>query len=106
MVGFRMSSTAVVHLEYVIDFVRNIDLGIVADEFICSSPELDVMFHGIDKLLGRLHGVDIRDERVFAMKIWVIVTPESMVGVSEKIISGATASFLLGMLDAGNQDLK
>ena len=39
-------------------------------------------------------------------KIWVMVTPESMAGVSEKIVSVATASFLHGMLKAGNLDLK
>ena len=40
------------------------------------------------------------------MKIWAIVTQESMAGVSEKMISMATASFLLGLLEAGNLDLK
>ena len=32
MVGFRMPTTAVVHVEYVFDFVRNYDLCIVTDE--------------------------------------------------------------------------
>ena len=35
-----------------------------------------------------------------------MVTPESMVGVSEKMVSVATASFLHGILKAGNLDLK
>ena len=39
-------------------------------------------------------------------KVWVMVTPESMAGVSEKIVPLATASFLHGMLKAGNLDLK
>ena len=60
----------------------------------------------MDKLLGRLHGIDIRDQESLPTKIWAMVTPESMAGVSEKIVSVATASFLLGMLKAGNLDLK
>ena len=39
-------------------------------------------------------------------KIWAIVTPESIAGVSEKMVSVATSSDLLGMLKAGNLDLK
>ena len=38
-------------------------------------------------------------------KIWAMVTPESMAGVSEKIVYVATASFLHGILKAGNLDL-
>ena len=40
------------------------------------------------------------------MKILAMVSPESMVGVSGKMVSVATASFLHGMLKAGNLDLK
>ena len=39
-------------------------------------------------------------------KIWAIMTQESRVGVSENMVSVATASFLLGMLNAGNLGLK
>ena len=39
-------------------------------------------------------------------KIWAIVTAESMAGVSEKMVSVATSSDRLGMLKAGNLDLK
>ena len=39
-------------------------------------------------------------------KIWALVTPESMAGVSEKMLSVATTSFLCGMLNAGNLELK
>ena len=39
-------------------------------------------------------------------KIWAMVTPESMAGISEKMLSVAIASFLYGMLKAGNLDLK
>ena len=35
-----------------------------------------------------------------------MVTPESMAGVSEKMVSVATASFLYWILKAGNLDLK
>ena len=35
-----------------------------------------------------------------------MATPESMAGVSEKMVSVATASFLGGILKAGNLDLK
>ena len=38
-------------------------------------------------------------------KIWAMVTPEPMAGVSEKMVSVATASFLHGILKAGNLDL-
>ena len=34
------------------------------------------------------------------------MTPQSMAGVSEKMVSVATASLHLGMLKAGNLDLK
>ena len=39
-------------------------------------------------------------------KPWAMVTPESFAGVSEKMISVVTTSFLCGMLKAGNLDLK
>ena len=39
-------------------------------------------------------------------KSCAMVTLESMAGVSEKMVSLATASFLHGMLKAGNLDLK
>ena len=35
-----------------------------------------------------------------------MVTPESMAGVSEKVVSVAISSDCLGMLKAGNLDLK
>ena len=63
MIGFRMPTTAVIHSEYVFYFVRNLDLDIVADELAHSSLISDVK--DIDKCLGRLHGVDIRDQRIF-----------------------------------------
>ena len=37
---------------------------------------------------------------------WSMVTPESMAGVSEKMVSVATSSDHLEMLKAGNLDLK
>ena len=40
------------------------------------------------------------------MKIWAIVTPELTAEVSEKTVLVAPAPFLLGMLNAGNWDLK
>ena len=40
------------------------------------------------------------------MKICAMVTPESMAGVSEKMVSVVTAAFLCEMLEAGNLDLK
>ena len=40
------------------------------------------------------------------MKICSMVTPESITGVSEKMVSVAAVSFLSGMLKAGNLDLK
>ena len=43
---------------------------------------------------------------LFPTKIWAIVTPESMAGVSGKMVSVATSSDCLGMLKAGNLDLK
>ena len=39
-------------------------------------------------------------------KIWAMVTPQSMAGVSEKMVSVAAALSLCGMLKAGNLDLK
>ena len=39
-------------------------------------------------------------------KLWAMVTLESIAGVSEKMVSVATSSDLLGMLKAGNLDLK
>ena len=80
-------------------------MGIITDELTHSPPKSDVMFQGIDKLLGRLHGVDIRDKESLQMKFWAIVTPESMAGVSDQMLSIATASFFLGMLKAGSLDL-
>ena len=68
MIWFRMPTTAVVDSEDVFDFVRNLNLGIITDELTHGSPESDVIFQGISRLLRRLHGVDIRDQRVFANK--------------------------------------
>ena len=42
----------------------------------------------------------------FPAKPCTMVTPESMAGVSEKVVSVATALFQCGMLKAGNLDLK
>ena len=64
---FRMPTSAVVHLEYVFDFVRNFELSKVTDDLIYSSLESDVIFQGIDNLLGRMHGADSRKQKVFAL---------------------------------------
>ena len=65
MVGLRISTTAVIISENVFYFIRNLYLGIVTDELTHSSPKSDVIFQDIDKLLRRLHGVDIRDQGKF-----------------------------------------
>ena len=52
-----------------------------------------------------MHGIHIRPESLYQQK-FEPVTPESMTGVSEKMVSVATASFLHGILKAGNLDLK
>ena len=39
-------------------------------------------------------------------RVWAMVTPESMAGVSEKMVCVAAASFVCGILKAGNLDLK
>ena len=105
MIWFRIPTIAVVHSEDIFYFVRYLCLGIVTDELTHSSPESDVIFQVIDRLLRRLHGVDIR-KGILPTKIWAIVTPESMTGVSENMVSVASAAFLLGMLKAGHLDLK
>ena len=61
MVGFRMPTTAVIHSDFVFYFVRNLYFGIIIDELTNSSPKSDVIFQGIDKLLGSLHSIDITD---------------------------------------------
>ena len=43
---------------------------------------------------------------LFPTKIWAMVTPESMAGVPENMVSVATSSDHLGMLKAENLDLK
>ena len=52
MVGFRMPTTAVTRSEYVFLF----ETSTWHD-----SPKSDVIIQGIDKVPGRLHGVDITD---------------------------------------------
>ena len=52
-----------------------------------------------------MHGIHIRPKSLYQQKVEP-VTPESMTGVSEKMVSVATASFLHGILKAGNLDLK
>ena len=42
----------------------------------------------------------------YTTKLLAMVTPESMAGVSGKMVSVATASFPHGILKAGNLDLK
>ena len=102
MVQFRMPPTAVMHSDHVFHFVRNLYLNIVTDEPTHSSPKSDVIFQGIDKLLRRSHGVDIREQEFLTAMIWAIVTPESMAGVSEKLESVTAASLLLGMLKSSS----
>ena len=99
-----MPTTAVIHSEDTLNLVGN--LSIITDQFTHSSPESSIILQSVDKLLGRVHGIHIRDQRVFTNKIWAMATPESMAGVSEKMESVATASFLHGMWKAGNLDLK
>ena len=54
-----------------------------------------------------MHGIHIRDQGVITNEnLSHLVTPESMAGVSEKMVSVATTSLLCGMLKAGNLDLK
>ena len=59
MILFRMPTTDVVHSEDGLDFVGNLNLGIVTGELAHSSTDSDVIFQGIDKLLEGLHGLDI-----------------------------------------------
>ena len=68
MVGFRVQTTAMAHSEDIFWFVRNFYLCIVTDKLTHSSTKSDVIFEGADKLLRRLHGVDIRDQGIFANK--------------------------------------
>ena len=44
-------------------------------------------------------------KELLPINVCAMVTPESIAGVSEKRVS-VTASFLCGMLKAGNRDLK
>ena len=53
-----------------------------------------------------MHGVNIRDQESLPTIILAMVTAESMAGLLEKMVSVATASFLHGILKAGNLDLK
>ena len=98
----RLPTTVVVHSEYVFDFVRNFNLGIVTDELAHSSSESDAIFQGLDKLPGRLHGVDIRDQRVFANEDLGHCDARVNGWSIREAVSEATASILLGMLNAGN----
>ena len=68
MVWFRMPTTAVIHSEYIFYFVRNLYLSIVTGEDTHSSLRSDGIFPGVDKLLRRLHGVQIRNQGIFANK--------------------------------------
>ena len=101
-----MPTTAEVHSEDGFYFVRNLYLSIVTDELTHSSPKSDVVFQGAENLSRRLHGVDIRTQGVFANTDLGHLTPESIARVSGNLVSVATVSFLLGMLKAGNLDLK
>ena len=69
MVRFRMPTTAVIHSEDVFNVVGNFNLSIITDKFAHSSPKSDVVFQCIDKLLGGLHGIHIRDQESLPMKI-------------------------------------
>ena len=102
MVRFRMPTTAVIHSEDVFNFVGNFNLRKITDQSAHSSAKSDVVFQSTNKLLGGLHGIHIRDQGALPG----MVTPASMVGVTEKMVSVATASFLCGLLKAGNLNLK
>ena len=67
-----------------------------------TSPS-DVIIKGVNKLLTTFHRVT---KESLPTKTWACIAPLSTAGVSEKTVSVATASCLLGMLSAGFLDLR
>ena len=63
-----MPTTAVVYSEDIFNLCGYFNLSIITDSFTHSSPESDIVFQSIDKLLGGMHGVHIRDQGVFTNK--------------------------------------
>ena len=95
-----------VHSKDVLNFVRNLNLSIVADKLGHGSPKSDVILLCVDKLFLGFEGETSVTRVLLPTKLWAMVTPESIAGVSEKMVSVATSSDHLGMLNAGNLDLK
>ena len=56
-----MPTTYVVHSEDIFNPVGNFNLSIIADYFTHSSSESDIIFQGIDKLIGAMNRIHIRD---------------------------------------------
>ena len=102
MVWFRVPPAAVIHPEYILDLVGNFNLNIIINEFTHTSPDSNVWTSSLEECMWYTSETRVS----IPTKIGAMVTLESMEGVSEKIMSVATASFLLGMLKAGNLDLK
>ena len=61
VIRFRMPTTYVVHSEDIFNPVGNFNLSIIADYFTHSSSESDIIFQGIDKLIGAMNTIHIRD---------------------------------------------
>ena len=93
-----MHTTAVVHSENIFNIVGNFNLR---------KPPLNLMLSSkvLTNCLEDFMEYTSETKELLPTNICAMVTPESIAGVSEKRVS-VTASFLCGMLKAGNQDLK
>ena len=67
---------------------------------------LMISSRGLTNCLVDLKGNSSETRVILPTNIWAMVTPVSTAGVSEKMVSVATSSDLLGMMKAGNLDLK
>ena len=106
MIRFRMPTTAVLHSEDVFNLVGNFNLSIITDKFANSSLKWMLSSKVLTNCMAECMGYTSETRESLPTKIRAMVAPESMEGVLEKMVSVATASFLYGILKAGNLDLK
>ena len=88
------------------DSLGDVIFASITGEDIHGSPFSDVIREGVDELFGCFDAIGITDKSIMTTEELAIVEPSSTAGVSEKMVSVATASLHLGMLKTGLRGLK
>ena len=86
-----------VHSTNVLNLVRNLHFGIITISLVMAPLNLMLSSSMLTNWFWDLRGYTSVTRVHLRTQIWAMVTPESMAGVSEKMVSVATGSNFLGM---------